>query len=122
MVHIYLQLIGSFSAVSVPSRWAKRGIGKLLVESAEIFLRQKAHDLISLNNTGSESSSLSRDVCLRMEMSVVSVRTDLFPWYESQGYAIVETLVPNPPDFQMLLSEEYSGKVSLVIMRKQLLI
>jgi ribosomal protein S18 acetylase RimI-like enzyme len=96
---------GKFSAVSVPSQFARRGIGQALVRAAE----QRTLALARAN--GSARCAL--------EMSVVNVRPDLFSWYGKQGFATVGPLLPSPPDFAALVAPE-AGQVHLVLMRKEL--
>lgn len=96
---------GKFSAVSVPSQFARRGIGQELVRAAEqrTLALARAH--------GSTRCTL--------EMSVVNVRPDLFSWYGKQGFSTVGPLLPSPPDFAALVAPE-AGQVHLVLMRKEI--
>lgn len=53
-----------------------------------------------------------------MEMGVVNVRTDLFPWYEKQGYEIIGD-VKNDSSFSELVADGLD--VYCILMRKTLL-
>jgi hypothetical protein len=164
------EITGKFSAVSVPRRFEKRGIGNALVRAAEeyiISLAQKGpppqigitavNSVDSSGLSGSElavqhsvpespsasQTSLSSTVtpppvadlagpagpaavetvaaCSAvMEMGVINVRTDLFPWYEKQGYQIICDL-PWDEELTRIIAEEYAH-VRCVLMRKRLLL
>ena len=101
-----LKAIGHFSAVSVPSKFGRKGIGKMLVKAAEEYLLEWA---------GKEHQA---DANLRvvMEMGVVDLRTDLFPWYQAQGYIIINEISPIDPGFAILLAPDVNAK--LILMQK----
>ena len=87
----------------------KQGIGGRLVFEAESFVREKADAyFISLNNM------LERRAII-MEMGVVNVRHDLFPWYEKQGYKIIED-IRDDPEFEAIVAE--GQDVFCILMRK----
>jgi GNAT superfamily N-acetyltransferase len=71
------ELIGHFSAVSVPSKYGGKGIGKALVTAVEAKLLELARSAYS------GSTPVERVIS---SMGVLNVRPDLFPWYEKQGY------------------------------------
>ena len=96
--------VGHFSAVSVPPAFAKRGIGKKLVQTAE----QKLLEI-------STKSTLPSKVV--MEMGVINLREDLFPWYESQGYSKHERL-PDSDELARIKLDEV--EVYCILMQKQL--
>lgn len=102
-------ITGHFSALSVPPKNGKQGIGKQLIQAAEEKVR------------GFAKKSQTRPVKAKMEMDVVNVRTDLFPWYEKQLYRQTDFL-PNDCWFDELISEEYHKKVYLIRMMKDLII
>ncbi|KAG9414545.1 hypothetical protein AC1031_007952 [Aphanomyces cochlioides] len=58
--------VGHFSAVSVPKAFENQRVGRAMIQAAE--------DLVAACG------------CEKMEITVVSVRTDLFPFYERKGY------------------------------------
>jgi GNAT superfamily N-acetyltransferase len=101
----FASVLGKFSAVSVPSSYARRGIGAALVQAVE----QRVLELATEHN--------ARECAV--EMSVVNVRPDLFAWYGKQGYQVVGPIVPTPPFFSSLVAPS-AGDVHLVLMRKQL--
>jgi predicted N-acetyltransferase YhbS len=103
---------GHFSALSVPPKNGKQGIGKQLIQAAEEKVRGFAKEL---------QTTETRPVKAKMEMDVVNVRTDLFPWYEKQFYRQTDFL-PNDCWFDELISEEYHKKVYLIRMMKDLVI
>jgi hypothetical protein len=100
-------LVGKFSAVSVPAQFAKRGLGVALVAAAEEYLVRTL-----LPQQARHCSSA------RMEMGVINVRHDLFPWYEKQGYVRVGDM-PHDDELQRILGDEHQ-QVCCVLMRKML--
>ncbi|KAH9103931.1 hypothetical protein AeMF1_019852 [Aphanomyces euteiches] len=58
--------VGHFSAVSVPKAFENQGVGRAMIQAAEDFVVACG--------------------CEKMEITVVSVRTDLFLFYERKGY------------------------------------
>jgi GNAT superfamily N-acetyltransferase len=103
------KVVGHFSAVSVPERFARRGIGKLLVKAAELLLLRAA----------SEGSNEQEAVDVRMEMGVINLRKDLFPWYESQGYCITKEALPHDEELARIVLDDM--EVYCVLMAKQLI-
>jgi hypothetical protein len=56
-----------------------------------------------------------------MEMGVVNVRKDLFPWYGNQGYSVIERI--NDYDaFSILVRPDMDTEVFCVLMRKELVL
>ncbi len=94
----------------MPSKYANRGIGKLLVKSAEAHLLAVKDSMISENPE-------SQIVKIVMEMGVINQRTDLFPWYERQGYLSVG---PLPHDAELARIVLDGVDVYCVLMRKVL--
>ncbi|XP_012554656.1 uncharacterized protein LOC100212726 [Hydra vulgaris] len=114
-------LIGTFSAVSVPSKYGKRGIGKTLVASAENYLLENVFKVIQHQMSSSvniiNNNNPQFDVV--MEIEVVNLRVDLFPWYEKQGYQIVDKIKPNDVEFTVKILDGMD--VFFILMRKKLL-
>jgi GNAT superfamily N-acetyltransferase len=125
---LFLKVIGHFSAVSVPPKYEKKGVGKHLVQAAESKVISVAHEIMASQEAncksclGMASSGTKKEVTARMEMGVVNLRDPLFHWYENQGYVAIGPIIPNDPGFDMLLSDEYKGKTHLILLRKNLLI
>jgi len=94
-------LVGHFSAVSVRKALEKRGLGRLLVQAAESFLIEKA----------------TQGQSVRIEMGVINLREDLFPWYQKQGYVIGDRIEDTPEIARIILPDM---QVHLVRMSKQL--
>jgi hypothetical protein len=99
------QVTGKFSAVSVPSKNGKQGIGKALVKAAE-------------EKVLSVATALSVNVKADLEMGVINQRDDLFPWYENQGFVRYEEVFDGEVDH--ILLDDLRGKVFCVLMRKHL--
>lgn len=74
-----ISITGHVSCVSVSKAFEKQGIGKRLVIAAEEYLLQSV--------VRSISTTIATNVA--MEIGVINLRTDLFPWYQGQGYAVV---------------------------------
>ncbi|XP_002154911.2 uncharacterized protein LOC100213636 [Hydra vulgaris] len=113
-------LVGTFSAISVPSKYSKRGIGKTLVASAENYLLENVfkaiqHQMLSAGYTIKNSLQLG----VVMEIEVNSLREDLLPWYEKQGYQIVGKIKPNDVEFTVKILDGIDA--FFIIMRKTLL-
>jgi hypothetical protein len=89
----------------------KQGIGCKLVGEAENFVREKADVYFASLVKWPE-----RRIVL-MEMGVVNVRHDLFPWYQKQGYEVVEE-IRDDADFNLIVAEGLS--VFCILMRKVL--
>ena len=94
--------VGHFSAVSVPGIFAKRGIGKKLVQAAE----QKLLEFAATSPVPSK---------VIMEMGVINLREDLFPWYESQGYVKFQRL-PDSEELARIKLDEV--EVYCILMQK----
>jgi len=83
-----IQITGKFSAVSVPPRCEKKGIGKALVKGAE-------SKVLSIANSVTNNSPKKLEISL--QMGVINLRKDLFPWYENQGFITIGEIRPNDP-------------------------
>ena len=110
-----IQVTGKFSAVAVPERFARRGIGQALVKGAESLLLDIAKQQALNQQQSGETLSLE----VAIEMGVINLRKDLFPWYEKQGYSVVEKIWPNDKEIEMIKLDHLD--VHLVLMRKQLI-
>lgn len=100
---------GKFSAVSVPTAFEKRGIGRALVAAAETKIRSIA-------------SSLASDGALvtsQLQMGVINLREDLFPWYKKQGFSVCGE-IRGDPEIERITLEEMKDKIWLVLMSKDL--
>eukprot|EP01031_Cornospumella_fuschlensis_P031564 gene31563-38149_t len=100
------EVIGKFSAVSVPSKHGKKGIGKGLVAAAERKIREIA-------------STFSKNHA-RLQMGVINKRTDLFPWYEAQGFRVLGEIRPNDPEVEMITLDDMKDTICCVLMEKVL--
>lgn len=110
-----MKLCGKFSAVSVPTKFGKQGIGKALVTGAESKLVEIAQEqLLIKKSAGDDGIKLS----VVMEMGVINLRTDLFPWYEKQGYSIIGEFLPRDKEVEMIKLPDV--EVHCILMRKQL--
>lgn len=113
--------MGHFSAVSVPEKFGKRGIGKSLVQAAEqqliIELGHKENELQEVSSSFDGIPSRV-DVNVSMEMGVINLRTDLFPWYQSQGYQIEGEIRPNDTEITRIILDNMD--VCCVLMKKVL--
>ena len=89
----------------------KKGIGKYLVASAENYLIDQSKLICDRSNKAHDQCSLT------IGMGVVNVRSDLFPWYQKQGYEIVGE-IHDDPDFRIIVREDLD--VYCILMRKQL--
>ncbi len=54
-----------------------------------------------------------------MEMGVINLRTDLFPWYEKQGYKIISEIRPNDAEVTRIIRDDMD--VCCILMRRVLL-
>ena len=107
-----LTLTGKISAVSVPSRWGKKGIGKKMIKNAEDYLLKKV--------APKELRAYGVKECkVVMEMGVINVRDDLFPWYEKQGYMRGERL-QHDGELDRIILPHMKDKVFCVRMSKEL--
>jgi ribosomal protein S18 acetylase RimI-like enzyme len=102
--------VGHFSAVSVASKCGRRGIGKALVRAAEEYTIATV-----LKRVQDETSTCT----IFMEMGVINLREDLFPWYESQGYTILEPFLSNNEELTRIVLPGL--QVHLILMRKVLI-
>lgn len=99
-------MTGKFSAVSVPAKNGKRGIGKALVQAAENKVKMIA-----------QQAQVKQAF---LEMGVINLREDLFPWYEGQGFVKLHEIRPNDPEVEMITLDEMKYQVCCVLMRKEL--
>eukprot|EP01038_Epipyxis_sp_PR26KG_P007046 gene7046-9621_t len=106
-----IEFIGKFSAVSVPKKYERNGIGKALVFAVENEMIKIAKDY---NKNNSDNSEIS--IVVKVEMGVVSARLDLIPWYESQGYRAVGDIIEDDPEIIMITKDGMI--VNLILMRK----
>ncbi|XP_012554637.2 uncharacterized protein LOC105843602 [Hydra vulgaris] len=113
-------LVGTFSAVSVPSKYSKRGIGKTLIASAENYLLENVFKAIQHQMSSSVNIiNNNPQFGVVMEIEVVSLRVDLFPWYEKQGYQVFDKVKPNDVEFTVKILDGMD--VFIILMRKILL-
>jgi len=96
----------------VPTKYEKRGIGKTLVKAVETQLQEIAQSEFAAATSNTNSPVLS----VNMEMGVINQRKDLFPWYEGQGYQVIEAL-PHDAELQRICLED--SDVHCILMRKQ---
>lgn len=108
------QVTGKFSAVSVPTKFEKRGIGKTLVKAIETQLQEIAHKELAAITNDTRSPTLS----VNMEMGVINQRKDLFPWYEGQGYKVIGEIKPNDAELLRICLDDFD--ICCILMRKQL--
>jgi ribosomal protein S18 acetylase RimI-like enzyme len=103
------ELHGKFSAVAVASKFEKRGIGKSLIAAMETHL---------LDTVRNQSELKDSVAIVSMEMGVINLRKDLFPWYEKQGYTVVGEIRPNDAEVSRIILDDLD--VCCVLMRKVL--
>lgn len=103
------EVLGKFSAVSVPGRHGKQGIGKGLVQAAERRTLQIAR----------EAAAGCRAL---LQMGVINLRADLFPWYQGQGFAVIGEVRPNDPELELITLDSMRGELCMVLMQKDLLV
>lgn len=96
--------------MSVPTRFEKRGIGKALVRAAENQLLKVAQE--------EHSTCPTSKLLVHMEMGVINQRTDLFPWYEGQGYQIIGEIRPNDAELLRICLDDVD--ICCILMRKVL--
>ena len=65
-----------------------------------------------------QAETFSDKVRYHMEMGVINLRTDLFPWYEKQGYKILHE-IPNDEEVSRIVLPELN--VYCILMRKQII-
>ena len=97
------QTVGHFSAVSVLRAFEKQGVGRGLVRAAEEYL-------LALDCASAATSVV-------IEMGVINLRADLFPFYEKQGY-ITGARLPHTDELSRICLPELD--VFLVQMAKRL--
>lgn len=56
----------------------------------------------------------------KLQMGVINLRTDLFPWYEAQGFKTLGEIRPNDPEVELITLDELKDKVCCVLMEKEL--
>ena len=124
---IRLKLIGRFSAVSVVDRCTRRGIGRKLVAAAESYAVEYANDLLEKEKKhriedvfGDPSMHIDTRLNVYMEMGVINARTDLFPWYQKQGY-VQKGKLPVNDEVGRIVSDDWKH-IHCILMRKELLI
>jgi hypothetical protein len=115
------KIIGKFSAVAVSCSSQRKGVGHLLIQSAEKAVVQVANDerdripkVLAINGNDIESR-----VSAEITMGVINLREDLFPWYQAQGFTIEEQM-PWDAELSRIVSEGYEH-VGLIRMRKTLM-
>lgn len=115
------KIIGKFSAVAVGRSSQRKGVGQLLIQSAEKIVLKLASDEADkvLAVSGNDIASSSTSVSAEITMGVINLREDLFPWYQRQGFTIEEQM-PWDAELSRIVSEGYEH-VSLIRMRKTLL-
>jgi hypothetical protein len=111
---LIIQVVGKFSAVSVPVRNGKRGIGKALVRAAEQKVQSIAQQRLALLE-GWKGSAL-------LQMGVINLRRDLFPWYEGQGFVIKGEIRPSDPEVELITLDDMKSEVCCVLMEKALVL
>jgi ribosomal protein S18 acetylase RimI-like enzyme len=115
------KIIGKFSAVAVSRSSQRKGVGHLLIQSAEKTVIKIANgEMYQISNV-SEISGNDKEstVSAEITMGVINVREDLFPWYQAQGFTIEEQM-PWDAELSRIVSESYEH-VSLIRMRKTLM-
>ena len=55
-----------------------------------------------------------------LQMGVINLREDLFPWYESQGFRRLHEIRPNDPEVELITLDELKDQVCCVLMEKEL--
>jgi hypothetical protein len=104
-----LIIIGKLSAVAVAKMYTKKGVGKRLVKAAEDMLKMKAQEEIKLQALDNQDQ-----VEVRMEVGVINARHDLFPWYQGQGYTLLNEKMPTDDDFDKIILPNLKGKIFCV--------
>lgn len=105
------EVVGKFSAVSVPSRFSKQGIGKALVNEAESRIREIAKNLSRDHPDPEVMTNAS------LQMGVINQRQDLFPWYEKQGFQITGE-IRGDPEVERIVLDDMKDDIYLVLMSK----
>ena len=116
-----IKTVGKFSAVAVLRSNQKRGVGRSLIHAAEEHVMKIAHERVNHYNSASSfprgSSPLGAAAVLMM--GVINLREELFPWYESQGFAVGEKM-PWDAELSRITKDGYEH-VHLIKMQKTLL-
>jgi GNAT superfamily N-acetyltransferase len=116
--------------VSVPKKYERRGIGRSIIEHAELFLLAVAaaltvsdeDEILELSSNELRTKLLEKnDVTVQIEMGVINKRTDLFPWYEKQGYRVESEMRPNDAELTRIILDHMADDVCCVKMMKTLL-
>jgi hypothetical protein len=102
----------------VPEKFGKQGIGKTLVQAAEAKLKNiAAAEFLEFTKTV-DTLTKTPNLEVKMEMGVINLRKDLFPWYEAQGYVVIGEIRPN--DAELIEKCREDMDVCCVLMRKQI--
>jgi ribosomal protein S18 acetylase RimI-like enzyme len=102
------EVVGKFSAVSVPPRFGRQGIGKALVDETETKIREIARSLEPVPDVETTAT---------LQMGVINQRYDLFPWYQKQGFQITGE-IRGDPEIDLITLEEMKDDIYLVLMSK----
>lgn len=97
----------------MPAIYGRQGIGKFLVKCAEEYILAKQ---IEINSKITHEND--RIIHASMEMGVINVREDLFPWYESQGYIKGIEIHPNDAELTRIITPGMD--VFCILMKKTL--
>lgn len=62
----------------------------------------------------------STQLTISLQMGVINLRKDLFPWYESQGFQIMGEIRPNDPEVELITLDELKEAVCCILMKKEL--
>jgi hypothetical protein len=65
-----------------------------------------------------KNAGLATGSAVVMEMGVINMREDLFPWYEKQDYKVIGDIRPNGEEIERIKLEEMD--ICCVLMRKEL--
>lgn len=117
-------LNGSFGMLSVPASSGRQGIGSLLIQAVENFLLGIARTTAASREPDENNGAACNYIKVYISMPLISVRPDLFPFYEKRGYARKahdDAASACPEELRKLLSPEYDGKVSFIWYEKSLL-
>ena len=104
------------------------GIASALVSAAEEYLLSLADTTYTKTTTTTKSpaspAAVNTDVSggdvsgVRMEMGVINLRPELFPFYEKRGYTVVGDM-PRDEELHRIVREDHA-QVCCVLMRKTL--
>ncbi|XP_002160156.1 uncharacterized protein LOC100196985 [Hydra vulgaris] len=112
-------LIGKFSSLSVPPKYANQGFGKALVSSAEKYLCQEVFNTIQHTTLSASDSNKKKQFGVLMELKAINFRKDLLSWYEKQGYQFISEIRQLDAAFTRRLLEDKD--VYFILMRKILM-